>query len=166
MAWLAQNLSCGYYLLFFSPIVVLYIAWEIIARGLWTNARILTGVAAACGVVVLATVPFLLPYLELRRLGFSPRSMVETIRFSADTYAYLTADPNLRLVGPLMQEWPKGEGSLFRVSRSLCLRRSACMRRGGQHAVTPLLSRSAIGSSHGSSRQPPSRGTDVRLDRR
>jgi hypothetical protein len=112
-AWLAQNLSCGYYLLFFSPIVVLYIAWEIIVRGLWRNARIMTGVAAACGVVVLAMVPFLRPYLELRRLGFSPRSMVETIRFSADTYAYLTADPNLRLVGSLMRASPRAEGSLF-----------------------------------------------------
>jgi hypothetical protein len=112
-AWLAQNLSCGYYLLFFSPFVLLYFAWEIITRGLWKNARTVIGVAAACGGVALATVPFLVPYLELRRLGFSPRSMVETIRFSADTYAYLTADPNLRLVGSLMRAWPKAEGSLF-----------------------------------------------------
>ena len=112
-AWIAQNLSCGYYLLFFSPIVVLYIAWEIIARRPVDRRADPADVAAACGAVALATVPFLLPYLELRRLGFSPRSMAETIRFSADTYAYLTADPNLRLVGPLMREWPKAEGSLF-----------------------------------------------------
>ena len=31
-AWLVQNLSCGYYLLFFTPIVVLYIAWELTRR--------------------------------------------------------------------------------------------------------------------------------------
>ena len=31
-AWIAQNLSCGYYLLFFSPVVVLYIAWELTTR--------------------------------------------------------------------------------------------------------------------------------------
>ena len=32
-----QNLSCGYYLLFFSPVVVMYIAWEMTTRGLWTD---------------------------------------------------------------------------------------------------------------------------------
>ena len=50
--------------------------------------------------------PFLLPYLELRRLGFSPRSLTETKRFSADVYAYFTADPNLRLWGPIASAWP------------------------------------------------------------
>ena len=57
--------------------------------------------------------PFLLPYLELRRLGFSPRSLTETKRFSADVYAYFTADPDLRFWGPLANAWPKAEGLLF-----------------------------------------------------
>ena len=74
---------------------------EITARRLWTHAHTLMRVAAACGGVVLATVPFLLPYLELRQLGFNPRSLAETRRFSADVYAYLTADPNLRVWGRL-----------------------------------------------------------------
>jgi hypothetical protein len=112
-AWLAQNLSCGYYFLFFSPVVVLYMVWEIVTRGLWRNARSLMSITSACGAVALATVPFLLPYVELRRLGFSPRSIVETVRFSADTYAYLTADPSLRLAGALMRAWPRAEGVLF-----------------------------------------------------
>ena len=38
-AWIAQNLSCGYYLLFFSPIAALYIAWELTARRLWRDGR-------------------------------------------------------------------------------------------------------------------------------
>ena len=112
-AWLLQNLSCGYYLLFFSPILLLYACWELTTRRRWTDVKTLTHVIAAGAIVVLATVPFLVPYLRLRALGFSARSLAETDKFSADSYAYLTADPGLRLVGGLMQQWPKPEGALF-----------------------------------------------------
>ena len=112
-AWIAQNLSCGYYLLFFSPVVSAYIVWELSVRRLWRDRRELVRVASACAIVGLATAPFLLPYLELRSLGFDPRSIDETRRFSADVYAYLTADPNLRLLGSVFQAWPHAEGFLF-----------------------------------------------------
>src|SRR3954469_4959891 len=62
-AWILQNLSCGYYLLFFTPIVFLYIAWELTRRSLWTDSRVLARVGIACAAVLAATVPFLLPYL-------------------------------------------------------------------------------------------------------
>ena len=112
-AWLVQNLSCGYYLLFFSPVVALYIAWELTRRGLWRDTRALVRAGLAIAIVLAATAPFLMPYLELRRLGFNPRSLAETRRFSADVYAYLTADPNLRLWGSIAQAWPRSEGLLF-----------------------------------------------------
>jgi len=112
-AWLAQNLSCGYYLLFFSPMAVLYLAWELTARRLWRDAKAVAQAAGAVGVVVAATLPFLLPYLELRRLGFSPRTIDETQRFSADVYGYFTADVHLRLWGSLARAWPSPEGSVF-----------------------------------------------------
>ena len=113
VAWFVQNLSCGYYLLFFTPIVVLYLAWELTRRGLWRDPPALIRAGAAIAIVLAATAPFLLPYLELRRLGFNPRSLAETRRFSADVYAYFTADPNLRLWGSIARAWPKGEGLLF-----------------------------------------------------
>ena len=112
-AWIAQNLSCGYYLLFFSPIVLAYLAWEMTLRSLWKQRPIVLAVLCACGVVLLVTGGFTLPYLELRRLGFTPRSIDETTKFSADVYAYLTADPNLRLWGATVQAWPRAEGPLF-----------------------------------------------------
>src|SRR4051812_28922415 len=112
-AWLVQNLSCGYYLLFFSPIVAIDIAWEMTRRGLWTDRRTLARVTVFVALVLAATVPFLLPYLELRRLGFDARSLDETRRFSADVYAYFTADPNLHLWGSIADAWPKAEGLLF-----------------------------------------------------
>jgi hypothetical protein len=113
VAWIAQNLSCGYYLLFFSPVVALYLAWELTTRRLWTDRRALTRAAGMCAVVFIVTLPFLLPYLELRRLGFDPRSLTETKRFSADVYAYFTADPGLWFWGPHASAWPRAEGSLF-----------------------------------------------------
>jgi hypothetical protein len=112
-AWALQNLSCGYYLLFFSPIVACYILWELSVRGLWRDPRELARIGAACAVVAAITTPFLLPYLELRRLGFSPRSIGEARRFSADVYAYFTADPSLRLSGAIWKAWPRAEGLLF-----------------------------------------------------
>lgn len=112
-AWTLQNLSCGYYLLFFSPIVVMYLVWELTTRRLWTDARVVGSIAVACAAVALVTVPFVLPYLQLRRLGFNPRSLTETRKFSADVYGYFTADPNVHLWGSVARAWPKAEGALF-----------------------------------------------------
>jgi hypothetical protein len=112
-AWIAQNLSCSYYLIFFSPVVVLYVMWELATRRRWRDARTLALLAATVGIVVIAAVPFVLPYLRLRQLGFMPRSLSETDRFGADVYAYLTTDANLRIWGGVMDAWPKAEGWLF-----------------------------------------------------
>jgi hypothetical protein len=53
-ALVAQNLSNGYYLLFFAPFVAAYALFEIGTRQLWTSARIWIALAAtAAGVIVL-----------------------------------------------------------------------------------------------------------------
>ena len=113
-AWIAQNLSCGYYLLFFSPVVLALHrlgavgAPAVARRAAWSCDR-----RRVRGRRSWRRCRFSLPYLELRRLGFSPRSLAETRKFSADVYAYLTADPNLRLWGRAIQAWPRAEGLLF-----------------------------------------------------
>ncbi len=112
-AWIGQNLSCGYYLFFFSPAVVLYLIWEMTSRGASRDRRMVLRIVAACAASFIVTVPFLLPYLELRGLGFNARSLGETEKFSADVYAYLSADPSLRLWGPIAHVWPRGESLLF-----------------------------------------------------
>jgi hypothetical protein len=143
-AWIVQNLSCGYYLLFFSPLVVLYIAWELTTRGSWADRRALLRAAAACAVVFIVSVPFLLPYVELRRLGFSPRSLAETKRFSADVYAYFTADPNLWVWGPLASAWPKAEGLLFPGLTVVVLAAIGVAARGAHAAAPEALQRGAL----------------------
>jgi hypothetical protein len=146
-AWIAQNLSCGYYLLFFSPVVLLYIGWEVTTRGLWRNRQVILAVLAACATVVVVTVPFLVPYLELRRLGFNPRSLRETQRFSADVYGYFTADPNLRFWGPIAQAWPKAEGLLFPGLTIAVLAAIAVWRGASAQTTGPLDSSPPQGAS-------------------
>lgn len=115
VCWLAQNLSCGYYALFFSPVAVLYCVWELTvnARAERGRARLLVPVSLTIAAVVAGTLPFALPYLQLRHQGFGPRSMLETSRYSADVYAYFTADPNVHLWGTFARAWAKPEGALF-----------------------------------------------------
>jgi hypothetical protein len=113
IAWVVQNLSCGYYFLYFSPVIALYVAWEITVRRLWKNARVLAAIGAAGAATATLTVPFMLPYLALRDLGFSPRDAREIDRFAADVYSYLTAAPNLLVWGTIARAWPKPESALF-----------------------------------------------------
>ena len=113
VAWLLQNLSCSYYLIFFSPVLAMYIAWELTTRRLWRDAAILGRLLAAAAVVVLATTPFVVPYITLRRSGFPPRPFEEILHFSADVYGYLTADPNVRAWGDVLRAWPRAENALF-----------------------------------------------------
>ena len=112
-ALLAQNLSCGYYLLYFAPLAGVYAAWEISARGLWRNRRTWTDLAVAAAGVLVCTAPFLWPYKQVRdSLGLS-RDVSEIVRFSADVYSYFTAFDGNRVWGDVIREFPKGEGELF-----------------------------------------------------
>ncbi len=109
--WLLQNLSCSYYLLFLTPIVVAYLAWEVITRR--SSRRTIASIAAAGLAVGIVTTAVVWPYLELRQLGFPARPIAEVVRFSADTFAYFTADANVRVWGTLARAWPHAEGALF-----------------------------------------------------
>jgi hypothetical protein len=108
-----QNLSCGYYLVFFAPFVLLYAIYEICDRGLWRVPRVWAGLAAAGLVTATLTWPFVAPYLEARAHGQGPRPRQEVETFSADVYAYLTASPLQRVWGQYAQVYPRPEGELF-----------------------------------------------------
>jgi hypothetical protein len=111
-ALIAQNLSNGYYLIFFAPLVAAYCIYEIADRGLWTSPRVLAGVVCAGLATVAATLPFLVPYLALRTMGFAARDLIEVSGYSADVLSWMTAPPGSRLWGWL-QTFPKPEGELF-----------------------------------------------------
>ena len=76
-AWLVQNLSCGYYLLFFSPVVVLYIGWELTrARAVARSRATLTRVGIAVAIVLArdGAVPAAVPRAAAARRSARDRS--------------------------------------------------------------------------------------------
>jgi hypothetical protein len=113
LALVAQNLSSGYYLLFFMPFAVAFALWQVARLGLWRNRRMWLELSGAAVAVAAMTAPFLLPYGALRGQGFAERSLNEVFRFSADVYSYGTASGEQQLWGTLMQAFPKPEGELF-----------------------------------------------------
>jgi hypothetical protein len=110
-ALVAQNLSCVYYLLYFTPVAMLYVLWEI--GGRWRDRRMWTHLAMAAVAVVACTVPFLLPYREVRDALQFTRSTIEVERYSADVYSYATAFPASRTWGRAMRALPGRDADLF-----------------------------------------------------
>lgn len=111
-ALVAQNLSCGYYLVFFTPVAAAYCLFELADRGLWRRPRVWFRLTLAAGIVGLATWPFVKPYLMLRALGFDARSLSEVRSFSADVLAFATASAANRVWGWL-RVFVRPEGELF-----------------------------------------------------
>ena len=148
LALVAQNLSCGYFLMFFAPCVVAYVLFEVASRRLWTDWRMWIALGVTAIGVALVTLPFLLPYLELRRLGFPPRSLAEVESYAADVYSYWTSPAESRLWGRAIRAFPKAEGDLFPSLTALVLAaigmaagvRGAWRRSSGPAAAHPIFS--------------------------
>jgi hypothetical protein len=81
-------------------LVALYLAWELTARAKWRDTRLVGTLGGLLLIDALLVWPFLSPYLELRRLGFAPRTLEELVAFSADVWGYVTAPLANRLSGP------------------------------------------------------------------
>jgi hypothetical protein len=112
-ALLMQNWSCGYFLLFFAPLVLLFVVHQIVAAGRTRERKVWLMFAAAAAIVALGTWPFLAMYLQAQRVHGFERPTAEIIGFSADVYSYLTAPDALRVLGATLRAWPKPEGALF-----------------------------------------------------
>jgi hypothetical protein len=116
-AIVVQNLSCGYYLLFFTPFVAAFAIVEMARRGLLRRMRVWGELAVAAAATLALTWPFVSPYLELRVHGdVGVRSYEEAVQFSADTYSFATASAHSTIWG--IHGWrllafPKGEGEGF-----------------------------------------------------
>jgi len=112
-ALVTLNLSCGYYLMYFAPFVAAYVVWEIWQRGVWRNRAMWLRIGVAAAVVVVLTVPLLLPYLVVQEMLHLDRSMTEVARYSADVYSYATAFAAQPVWGDIARAFPKPEGDLF-----------------------------------------------------
>jgi hypothetical protein len=112
-ALVMQNLSCGYFMLFFTPFAAAYCLYEMAARRRLASRRVWTHVLSAAIAVALATWPFISPYLQLReQQELGVRNASEIQMFSADTYAFASIAPNSRLLAEARAgHWaPEGEG--------------------------------------------------------
>ena len=112
-ALVVQNLSCGYYLLYFSPFAAAYVLWEMAQRGLVRARRVWVQLSVAAIAVFAVTLPFLLPYAALREQMRFERATNEVIRYSADVHSYATAAEVQPLWGGVVHAFPKPEGDLF-----------------------------------------------------
>jgi hypothetical protein len=113
VALVLQNLSSGYHLLYFPPFAAAYVLWLVARRHLWRDRRLWLELAGAAALVTIATVPFLLPYAEMRRMWNTLRPAAEVSRFSADVYSYATAFSEQRIWGGILAAFPKPEAELF-----------------------------------------------------
>ena len=114
-ALVAQNLSNGYFLLFFAPFVVAYVLFEIATRSLWKRrARLDRDCSDGLRCRGCYDARFCLPYLELRNHGFPPagaeRSEVVTRPMSSATGR---RRPNRVCGAARSARYPKPEGDLF-----------------------------------------------------
>ena len=108
-----QNLSNGYFLvysaLWLPPYALAQIAW----RGRFRDVRAWTGPAMAASIGIGLTAPFLYPYAQLRAQGQPPRPLAAVAQYSADSYAWLTANDQLWFWGSRLQRLVRPEGDLF-----------------------------------------------------
>jgi hypothetical protein len=112
-ALLMQNWSCGYYLIFFTPLAVLFVVHQLFAAGRGGDWRAWLMFFAAGLAVAAGTWPFLAMYLEAQRVYGFERPLGEIVSFSADIFSYFTAPETLKLLGTTVRAWPKPEGELF-----------------------------------------------------
>jgi hypothetical protein len=113
VALVAQNLSCGYYLVFFSLFVPPYVLYEMVTRRLLWERRVWRDLALAGAAVGAITIASMYPYFALRDIHPLRRSMDEAAFYAADARAYVTAHGMLNVWGPYLQVMPRPEGDLF-----------------------------------------------------
>ena len=109
-AWLMQSLSNGYYMLFLSVLLALWLAWFALGRWPLTRLARLAGFFAVAGVLM---IPFLAGYTSILQDTYGYRRGIEEIqRFSADVGALLNASDDLLLWG-WVHAIRNPEGELF-----------------------------------------------------
>jgi hypothetical protein len=109
LSWLVQGAANGYYLVYFTGVVVLWVGWFLAARRRWRDAA---AVAVTLAIAALPLAPILYRYLSVQRgLGLS-RGIGEISAYSADIAGVLCAPDRLTFWG-----WVRAacgpEGELF-----------------------------------------------------
>jgi hypothetical protein len=112
-ALVMQNWSCGYYLLYFAPLVPLFAIHRMWSVGTLRSVRTWISLSAAAAGTFVLTLPFLWPYRQAQQLYGFERPMGEVYYFSARLSSYLTASENVHLYGGVLRAYPSNEQELF-----------------------------------------------------
>jgi hypothetical protein len=121
-ALVAQALSCGYYLAYFTPFAVAYCLFEIGARQRMRDVRTWRALIAAGAIALVVVGAFLWPYATVRRGGdVGVRARGEIEHFSADTHAFATISQRSWLWGSRIQALPRDQGRGFPGFTALAL---------------------------------------------
>ena len=107
LALLVQGLSCGYYLFFFPPFAVAFTLWALWRHGRLGDVVCWRALVLAAAGVVLAALPFVLPYARVHATGVIARTPQEIALYSADVTGCLRVDRAVRLWGG-----PRGDGTI------------------------------------------------------
>ncbi|MEW6365586.1 MAG: hypothetical protein AB1714_13240 [Acidobacteriota bacterium] len=94
LAWLMQALSCGYYLFYFSILVLLWILWF---ADPVRNPRAFVRIGAAWAMGAVPLLPVLFGYLRVQQTLGLTREIGEIRRFSADIVSVLGVSPDLTI---------------------------------------------------------------------
>ena len=113
VALAAQTLSNGYFLVYAAVWLPPYVVAQVLLRRQAGEWRAWAGPAITGGLGIGVTLPFLYPYFQLRRLGQPPRPLAAIVQYSADAFAWLTANDQLRFWGTRLQTLVRPEGDLF-----------------------------------------------------
>ena len=140
-ALVAQNLSNGYFLLFFAPFVLAYALFEIATRKLWTDARVWIALSVTAVVVTAAdaAVSASLPRAAPPRVRSAHVERSEA--FSADVFSYWTSPA---------ESWLWGSAD-SRVSQS---RKAICFRRWPRCCSAPSGVAGSVSARVGAAREP------------
>jgi hypothetical protein len=112
-ALIAQNLSCGYYVMFFPPFAAAYVVYELAVRGRLRDWAAWRAFAIAGVIVAVVSLPFLLPYVEVRHSGVGVRAVDEISMFSADSHAFARPTARSWLWGGKLAAARRPEGQAF-----------------------------------------------------
>ncbi|MFH1058519.1 MAG: hypothetical protein V1797_07560 [Pseudomonadota bacterium] len=111
--WVLQILSCGYYALFISLAVGLFLLCYGLRGRWWAELNRLKQLGAVCLALALVVAPFFLPYSQVKKeMGFV-RSQSMAAGFSATPGHYLAAPPANLLYGQGSARFRGAEGELF-----------------------------------------------------
>ena len=143
-SWLLQSMANGYYLVFFTGVLGLWVAWFMAARSRWRDVG---RVVVTLAIAAIPLIPILYQYVTVQHGYGMSRGLGEMAVFSADIAALLCAAPTLTFWG-WIQVACGPEGQLFAgvTFTILCVVGAFALRR--QHAAdampTPSINRSRV----------------------